>query len=235
MSIIFKTTSLRTLLIFSWVYLTSYTNADETNTSKSNSILASPVTSSITLAAFDDLSELIRSDRSTLSKDFRLKAIELIAELDHDHRKLFRQTGLALIEATNVNEMVMMQTKGLPTRLPIPERAILCAIHMQIEMLDALFYLQAPALAERMRAGRLTRSVINPANAIFYDSRDQVIMVFIENMNLLHELQAALGIQGELKIHFPSHITSMSQVERYFEVVLTGLLSRTKSLLGHSE
>jgi hypothetical protein len=157
----------------------------------------------------------ITSGPSLLSFPTRARVATMIVQMDEAHKYRLNGSGITFDERVNIDEWIYERTTGKPRMIYLPERAILAALSLQVDMLDKLLLLKTSSEADRLRCSRMNRRILNNNQRIFGDYRDCYVAELLETLSHIGALQNALWTNGENRFEFPSYLIGGGDVEEY--------------------
>jgi hypothetical protein len=152
---------------------------------------------------------------SFVSSAARARAARLIQQMDEGHKRRLKGSGITFQEPAKIEEWIYERTSEHPKAVPLPERAMLVALALQIDMLDKLLFIRNSRGAERLRAERLTHRILDRKQRIFGDYRDVFVEDVLEALRHIAQLQNALWPGEERSFAFPVDLKTASEAEEY--------------------
>jgi hypothetical protein len=135
--------------------------------------------------------------------------------MDEGHKRRLKDGGFSFQELAKIDEWIYDRTSAHSKIMPLPERAILAALALQVDMLDKLLSVRNNRGAERLRAGRLTHRILDRKQRIFGDHRDVFVADVLTVLGYIAQLQNALWSAGERSFAFPVGLKTASEAEEH--------------------
>lgn len=168
---------------------------------------------------------------STISRQSRRVLADIARDMDRHVASVYTGSGLEFSLEADTVQWIRDNTVTLPRRTPLPERAILAFLQVQIGMLDRVLTSRNAGVAARLRKSRSMISVAGEDKRVFHDFRDNFIFMILYRLHDIDKLATRLGAREDRPLVFPTHATNMKEVEKFIISEFNATFDMTREIL----
>ena len=174
-------------------------------------------------------SEVESHGLSLIDRDLRIKLFEQIEVMMANHLHVYRQFRSAPVAECDAAGWAARKVGT--RRIPVPDRTLIAAILVQIDILDSALAARDLHGAQVLRDARKLRSLRKKEDAVFGDRRDRFLFFCIDKFADIARLQSAIGggrVEGWTAF---SDARTPAQAEHTLVEGCTRLAERSRQLL----